>query len=165
MDHCAIIDDCVHRHAGALFQDVLPVALLIPERVPRNKMLRARFISYLHRMVECLGAQVQPFLPQALAALLPRDCDIVDVTTALRLLNQLIAKFPQGLVAMLQELVPSVVVKCVHALACSLPMLRHWMDPCITGTSDHVVPKLGDNGFWKLCFKRIFPVSPKVHHD
>lgn len=110
-----------HCCAGALFQDVLPVALLIPERLPRNKMLRARFISYLHRMVECLGPQVQPFLPQVLAALLPRDCDTVDMTTALRLLNQLIAKFPQGLVAMLRELVPSVVVKCDLALASAAP--------------------------------------------
>lgn len=151
---CAVYDGGVFYdwvHTGALFQDVLPVALLIPERVPRNKMLRARFISYLHRMVECLGAQVHPFLPQALAALLPRDCDTVDVTTALRLLNQLIAKFPQDLVAMLQELVPSVVVKCVPALesvavSCFLTsylqLLRHWLvNTCTAGISDHAVPK------------------------
>lgn len=62
-------------------------------------------------MVECLGPNVLPFLPQALVALLPQECDTVDVTTALRLLNQLISKFPQGLVQMLQELMPSVVVK------------------------------------------------------
>eukprot|EP00892_Ulva_mutabilis_P003832 jgi/Ulvmu1/1820/UM119_0038.1 len=112
-----------HRpQIGASFQDVLPVALLIPERLPRNRMLRARFISYLHRMVECLGTQLLPFLPQSMAALLPRDCDTSDVTTALRLLNQLIAKYPQGLVDTLQELVPSVVIK-VHQI---LPDTWDW---------------------------------------
>jgi hypothetical protein len=42
--------------AGAMFASVVEVALAIPREYPNHKLLRARFISFLHRMVE--GLQV-----------------------------------------------------------------------------------------------------------
>lgn len=47
--------------AGALTS-----AIAIPRQLPSNKALRARFISFLHRMVEALGPSVLPYLPSAL---------------------------------------------------------------------------------------------------
>lgn len=41
---------------GAMFGSVVEVALAVPREYPSHKMLRARFISFLHRMVE--GLQV-----------------------------------------------------------------------------------------------------------
>ncbi len=41
---------------GALLVGVVQSAVAVPRALPSNKQLRARFISFLHRMVECLGA-------------------------------------------------------------------------------------------------------------
>lgn len=41
---------------GALLAGALQAAVAAPRALPSNKPLRARFISFLHRMVECLGA-------------------------------------------------------------------------------------------------------------
>jgi exportin-T len=41
---------------GALLAGALQAAVAAPRALPANKPLRARFISFLHRMVECLGA-------------------------------------------------------------------------------------------------------------
>lgn len=101
--------------AGELFLEVVPVALLVPTNLPKNKLLRARFISYLHRMVECLGGQLLPLLPQTLAALLHRDCDVWDLCSALRVVCQLITKFPADIANLLQELLPSIVFKCARS--------------------------------------------------
>jgi exportin-T len=98
--------------AGELFLEVVPVALLVPTKLPKNKLLRARFISYLHRMVECLGAQLLPMLPQTLAALLYRDCDVWDMCSALRVVYQLTVKFPADISELLKELLPLIVFKC-----------------------------------------------------
>ena len=40
---------------GALLAGALRAAVAAPRALPANKPLRARFISFLHRMVECLG--------------------------------------------------------------------------------------------------------------
>lgn len=41
---------------GGLLVGALQTAVAAPRALPANKPLRARFISFLHRMVECLGA-------------------------------------------------------------------------------------------------------------
>lgn len=93
----------------------MPVALLVPTKLPKNKLLRARFISYLHRMVECLGSQLLPMLPQTLAALLHRDCDAWDMCSALRVVCQLTVKFPTDIAGLLKEVLPSIVSKCARS--------------------------------------------------
>lgn len=98
--------------AGALFQDVLTVALRVPQTLPRNKVLRKRFIAYLHRMVECLETDILPFLPQALAALLHSQCDASDMVDAMRLVNQLLAAFPSDVDDHLRTLLPALVARC-----------------------------------------------------
>ena len=40
--------------------------MAIPRRLPGHKGLRARFISFLHRMVEAVGATLLPYLPATL---------------------------------------------------------------------------------------------------
>ena len=41
---------------GGLLVGALQAAVAAPRALPHNKQLRARFISFLHRMLECLGA-------------------------------------------------------------------------------------------------------------
>jgi hypothetical protein len=108
------VDDVVCC-TGELFLEVVPVALLVPTQLPKNKLLRARFISYLHRMVECLGSQLLPMLPQTLSALLHRDCDVWDMCSTLRVVYQLTVKFPTGISDLLKELLPSIVYKCADS--------------------------------------------------
>jgi hypothetical protein len=100
------------RCAGSLFSDVLDVALQVPQQLPRNKILRVRFLSYLHRMVECLGSCMVPFLPRAFDALLHDQCDAGDIGDVVRLVLQLLAAFPSQIEDQLSILLPSVIMRC-----------------------------------------------------
>uniref|UniRef100_UPI00358FE804 exportin-T isoform X2 n=1 Tax=Myxine glutinosa TaxID=7769 RepID=UPI00358FE804 len=54
--------------------------------------IRAALRSFLHRMLVCLDAELLPYLPAALQAMLSRG-DTRDVLDAIPLLNQLVGKF------------------------------------------------------------------------
>jgi exportin-T len=55
-----------HPQPGRMFLSCLETAIQVPKALPANKQLRARFIAFLHRMVESLLAGVLPYLPLAL---------------------------------------------------------------------------------------------------
>ncbi len=61
---------------AALFVRSLEVAVAAPAAAPANKLLRSRFISFVHRMVECLGPALLPYLPPALEVLLSTQTDV-----------------------------------------------------------------------------------------
>ncbi|KAL4444906.1 hypothetical protein ABPG77_003956 [Micractinium sp. CCAP 211/92] len=100
---------------GALLVGVVQSAVAVPRALPSNKQLRARFISFLHRMVECLGATLLPYLPSALEVLLYAEADATDVTDVLLLLNQLMLRFKDALMPVMQEMVPACIAR-VHSL-------------------------------------------------
>ena len=52
-----------------MFVHFLEVAIQVPRTYPNNKQLRSRFISSVHRLVECLQAALLPMLPAALEVL------------------------------------------------------------------------------------------------
>lgn len=52
-----------------MFARVLEAALAIPREYPGHALLRSRFISFLHRLVEGLQALLLPYLPAALEVL------------------------------------------------------------------------------------------------
>ena len=66
-------------------------------------MLRGRLISFLHRLVECLGERLLPYLPPALSALLPLTADASTVSDVCALLSQLALKYKAALVPLLAE--------------------------------------------------------------
>jgi exportin-T len=78
--------------------------------VPSSKVLRGRVISFLHRLVECLGDRLLPFLPAALAALLPVTADATDVSDVHALLSQLAMRYKAALQPLLAKVayLPSV---------------------------------------------------------
>ncbi len=78
--------------------------------LPSNRALRGRVISFVHRMVECLGERLLPTLPAALAALLPAAADAGEVGDVAALLQQLAARFRGALLPLL--------AKARRALAC-----------------------------------------------
>lgn len=55
---------------GAMFAKSLEVGVRVLGTWPSSRMLRVRFISLLHRLVECLGMSLLPYLPPALEVLL-----------------------------------------------------------------------------------------------
>ncbi|KAI5667333.1 hypothetical protein M9H77_17186 [Catharanthus roseus] len=55
---------------GAMFKQTLDVLLEILVVFPKTEALRAKVTSFIHRMVDTLGASVFPFLPKALEQLL-----------------------------------------------------------------------------------------------
>ena len=71
--------------------------------LPENRVLRGRQISFLHRLVECLGERLLPYLPPALSALLPLTADASTVSDVCALLSQLALKYKAALVPLLAE--------------------------------------------------------------
>ena len=76
------------------------------QALPGNRALRGRVISFLHRMVECLGERLLPTLPAALAALLPAAADAGEVGDVAALLQQLAARFRAALLPLLAKACP-----------------------------------------------------------
>lgn len=74
-----------------------------PQVAPGDRALRARVISFLHRMVECLGPHLLPLLPSALAALLPRSAQPQDLNDVLALLHQLAVRYKGELAPLISE--------------------------------------------------------------
>ncbi|KAK9827309.1 hypothetical protein WJX81_002974 [Elliptochloris bilobata] len=100
---------------GDLLAAPLVAAIRIPGALPGNRVLRGRVISFLHRMVECLGERLLGTLPAALAALLPAAADAGEVSDVAALLQQLATRFRAVLLPLLVKVVPEVVAR-VHAL-------------------------------------------------
>lgn len=102
-------------HLGNMFISSLDVVIKVPQELPKHKLLRARFISLLHRLVECLMDSLLPYLPRALEVLLHNDVDAVDLSDVLSLLNQLILRFKENLQGLLRQVLPKVIQQ-VHNL-------------------------------------------------
>lgn len=100
---------------GVMLAGTLTNVVAIPQKLPRHKLLRARFISFLHRMVETLGPGIVPFLPTVLEALLYTNADVLDVLDVLALLNQLMTKFKGALAPLIAEVLPTC-IGAVHSL-------------------------------------------------
>jgi hypothetical protein len=100
---------------GAAFLQCLEVSLAVPKALPGSKQLRARFIAFLHRLVESLMATVLPYLPAALEALMAREADVTDMTDVLTLLVQLITRFKEALGKLVEVVLPLAVAR-VHGL-------------------------------------------------
>ncbi|GAQ89651.1 tRNA exportin [Klebsormidium nitens] len=95
---------------GANFKQALEKALKALQRLPKNKSLRSRVISFVHRMVECLGTNIFPLLPAAIQQLLV-DCEAKDMMEFIQLANQLMAKFKAAVSPLLVELLPAIVAR------------------------------------------------------
>lgn len=92
---------------GIMFKQMLDVLLQILVMFPNIKPLRNKVTSYLHRMVDVLGASVFPCLPVALTQLLT-ESEPKEMVNFLVLINQLICKFGSAMSGMLEEIFPAI---------------------------------------------------------
>ncbi|GBG87187.1 hypothetical protein CBR_g44922 [Chara braunii] len=92
------------QDVSAVLKQALGEVLGILQRLPRNKALRSKVISFLHRMVECLGSGISPVLPIAIQQLLV-DCESRDLFEFIQLMNQLVNKFKGAMMGILNEVV------------------------------------------------------------
>eukprot|EP01018_Ginkgo_biloba_P004887 Gb_29796 [translate_table: standard] len=90
---------------GIMFKQTLDVLLQVLLAFPKNKLLRSKVISFLHRMVETLGTAVFPYLPRAMEQLLV-ESEPKEMVDFLVLVNQLICKFKSAMSAILEEVFP-----------------------------------------------------------
>ncbi|RMZ52492.1 hypothetical protein APUTEX25_003635, partial [Auxenochlorella protothecoides] len=100
---------------GAEFTRALRCAIQVPRRLPGHRALRARLLSFLHRMVETLGPASLPFMPEVLQALVREGADACELADALILLNQLMSRFRDGMAPLIRDILP-VLLSCVHAV-------------------------------------------------
>jgi exportin-T len=134
----------VTRRAGAAFLSCLEVSLSVPQRLPGNRTLRGRFITFLHRMVECLLSSALPYLPAALEALMASNGSgssgagggggggVTDMCDVLLLLVQLVQRFKEGLGKLVAEALPVAVAR-VHSLLGARACVRAWVPWSVAG--------------------------------
>ncbi|PON35693.1 Coatomer beta subunit [Parasponia andersonii] len=92
---------------GVMFKQTLDVLLQVLIVFPKIEPLRSRVTSFIHRMVETLGASVFPYLPKALEQLLS-ESEPKEMVGLLLLLNQLICKFSTLVHDILDEVFPTI---------------------------------------------------------
>ncbi|OIW17531.1 hypothetical protein TanjilG_22643 [Lupinus angustifolius] len=92
---------------GLMFKQTLDVLLQVLVVFPKVEPLRSKVISFIHRMVDTLGASVFPFLPKALEQLLA-EIEPREMIGFLVLLNQLICKFSTSVCDIVEEIFPAV---------------------------------------------------------
>ncbi|XP_058753409.1 exportin-T [Vicia villosa] len=92
---------------GNMFKQTLDVLLHVLVIFPRVELLQNKVTSFIHRMVDTLGASVIPYLPKALEQLLA-ETEPKQMSGFLLLLNQSICKFNILVHDILEEIFPSV---------------------------------------------------------
>ncbi|PPD77934.1 hypothetical protein GOBAR_DD25134 [Gossypium barbadense] len=92
---------------GHMFKQTLDVLLQILVVFPKVEPLRTKVLSFIHRMVDTLGASVFPYLPKALEQLLA-ESEPKEMVGFLLLLNQLICKFSTLVRDILEEVFPTI---------------------------------------------------------
>ncbi|CAH9088624.1 unnamed protein product [Cuscuta europaea] len=92
---------------GLMFKQTLDVMLQILVAFPKVDSLRCKVTSFVHRMVDTLGASVFPYLPKALEQLLV-ESEPKELVGFLVLINQLICKFSTSVGDILDELYPAI---------------------------------------------------------
>ncbi|XP_059456969.1 exportin-T [Corylus avellana] len=92
---------------GIMFKQTLDVLLQVLVVFPKVEPLRSKVTSFIHRMVETLGASVFPYLPKALEQLLA-ESEPKEMVGFLLLLNQLICKFNNMFHDILEEVFPAI---------------------------------------------------------
>eukprot|EP00250_Pteridium_aquilinum_P019445 c24434_g1_i1 orf=571-3564(+) len=96
---------CTRPTIGMLFKQALDVLLRVLQVFPKNKTLRGKVISFLHRMIETLGSAMFPYLPTAFQQLLV-ESEPREMLEFLVLINQLMSTFKSGIKDLIQELFP-----------------------------------------------------------
>ncbi|VFQ67039.1 unnamed protein product [Cuscuta campestris] len=92
---------------GVMFKQTLDVMLQILVVFPKVESLRSKVTSFVHRMVETLGASVFPYLPKAMEQLLV-ESEPKELVGFLVLINQLICKFSTSMGDILEEVYPAI---------------------------------------------------------
>ncbi|XP_030969328.1 exportin-T [Quercus lobata] len=92
---------------GLMFKQTLDVLLQVLVVYPKIEPLRIKVTSFIHRMVDTLGASVFPYLPKALEQLLA-ESEPKEMVGFLLLLNQIICKFNMLFHDILEEVFPTI---------------------------------------------------------
>ncbi|CAN6465857.1 unnamed protein product [Victoria cruziana] len=100
---------------GVMFKQTLDVLLKVLLVFPNNEQLRTKVTSFIHRMVDTLGASIFPYLPRALEQLLV-DSETKEMVGFIVLINQLILKFKTAMGSIMEEIFPSIANRVFHVL-------------------------------------------------
>ncbi|GJP29651.1 hypothetical protein CLOM_g19286 [Closterium sp. NIES-68] len=104
------------------FKRAVECVLRVLHALPRSRPTRTKVISFLHRMADCLGPHVIPFLPQALPLLLAH-CEPRDMVECLQLLSLLTAKHRSHMAPIVDALLAPLFTRLALLLPSSLPSL------------------------------------------
>lgn len=75
---------------GALLTEPVAPALRAVQRFHTHKLLRSKFMAYVHRLIECMGPAMVPHLSAVLWTLHQAGGDAADACDALNLLGQVV---------------------------------------------------------------------------
>ncbi|XP_042492177.1 exportin-T isoform X1 [Macadamia integrifolia] len=100
---------------GMMFKQTLDILLQILLVFPKVEPLRNKVTSFIHRMVDTLGASVFPYLPKALDQLLA-ESEPKEMVGFLVLINQLICKFNALVGNIMEEIFPAIASRVFNVL-------------------------------------------------
>ena len=100
---------------GALLTEPVAPALRAVQRFHTHKLLRSKFMAYVHRLIECMGPAMVPHLSAVLWTLHQAGGDAADACDALNLLSQVVTKHKtEQLTAFVSASLPDCVAKVHH---------------------------------------------------
>ncbi|CAI5470864.1 unnamed protein product [Closterium sp. Yama58-4] len=105
-----------------LFKGAVECVLRVLLALPRSRPTRSKVTSFLHRMADCLGPHIIPFLPQALPLLL-NHCEARDMVECLQLISLLTAKHRAHMAPIVDALLAPLFTRLSVLLPSSLPSL------------------------------------------
>ncbi|CAK9179873.1 unnamed protein product [Ilex paraguariensis] len=100
---------------GLMFKQTLDVLIQILVVYPKTEPLRCKVTSFIHRMVDILGASVFPYLPKALEQFLA-ETEPMELVDILLLINQLICKFDTAVREILEDVYPAIASRIFNIL-------------------------------------------------
>lgn len=112
---------------AAPFFSAVEAAIKVVQVIYPNRPLRARVISFIHRMVECLATAILPHLPPLLIVLLGPTAECPDVCESLQLLTQLAGRFKEDLGPLLTEAFPTIVSRYVLSCFVVCLLVLRWI--------------------------------------
>ncbi|GAM23232.1 hypothetical protein SAMD00019534_064070 [Acytostelium subglobosum LB1] len=100
----------------AYFIKSLKVILLLPKLLPHNEEIISRTFFYMHRMVDCLGNDLKPMLPEILSTLLNHTNSIEKLVEFILYVNQLMAKYKEELNTLINDLLQQIIYRLYKSM-------------------------------------------------
>ncbi|GAM18310.1 hypothetical protein SAMD00019534_014850, partial [Acytostelium subglobosum LB1] len=98
------------------FINSLKLIIQLPNLIPQNEEIVKRTFFYMHRMVDCLGGNLKPLLPEILPILLIHTYNTEKLIEFIMLLNQFIARYQSDVHALINDSLAAIITRIFKSM-------------------------------------------------